>query len=100
MECLFAHGNSVRLVTLLIGTTPFSCKMGFTGGLIFSLCCAGVSPEGNGGNESETEIHITAALVELNDESDIDDTMVHDDDDEGSYEVDENDGPLGKVPLD
>lgn len=57
-------------------------------------------PEGDEDNESETEVHITAAVVDLNDESDLDDRMVHDDEEEDSYEVDESDGPLGNIPLD
>lgn len=68
----------------------------FTKLVIISCCYIGVLQDGNESNGSETEVQITAAVVDLNDESDSDYKMIHDDEEEDSFEINESDGPLGK----
>ena len=44
-------------------------------------------------------MQITAAVVDLTEDSDLDDRMVQDEEEVDSYEVDESDGPIGERTL-
>lgn len=48
-------------------------------------------------NESESEVQITAAVMDITgDDSDIEEAVARDADDYSSYELDDSDGVLGK----